>query len=71
MKILYQNKNKINTRDVCCQILANDSNSLVIPGSVVWARTDDQMWWPVEVYVVLSCHVACFCHNLSASFVTE
>ncbi|RDY01118.1 hypothetical protein CR513_15593, partial [Mucuna pruriens] len=27
----------------------HDSNSLVTPGSVVWARTDNQMWWPAEI----------------------
>ncbi|RDX61199.1 hypothetical protein CR513_60592 [Mucuna pruriens] len=32
----------------------SDSSSLVIPGSVVWARTACQMWWPAEIMEEMS-----------------
>ncbi|CAJ1968844.1 unnamed protein product [Sphenostylis stenocarpa] len=31
----------------------NGSNSLLIPGRVVWARTDNQMWWPAETNLII------------------
>lgn len=48
----------------------SDSNSLAVtPGSVVWARTTCQLWWPAEVlrlYLSLFFFLFCFCRYLNA-----
>lgn len=42
----------------------SDSSSLAVtPGSVVWARTDSQVWWPAEVFTYPAIFVV-FCPYL-------
>ncbi|XP_029124591.1 uncharacterized protein LOC114914958 [Cajanus cajan] len=45
--ILYRDAN--NEKTNLSTFPFNDRNSLVIPGSVIWARTDNQIRWPVEI----------------------
>ncbi|KAF1857414.1 hypothetical protein Lal_00007206 [Lupinus albus] len=41
----------------------SDSNSFAVtPGSVVWARTACQMWWPAEVFTAIFSHPSYACH---------
>jgi len=34
--------------------ISDSSSQAATPGSVVWARTDCQLWWPAEVFSFIS-----------------